>query len=312
VAGDPTDRRPVGGSAARVLSVARPPAANWRAYAALAPKAVLLARTRARRRQLWVTPIAVTGSVGKTTTKDLVAAALATVGPTAALQGGNNRGRALIRAVASTRERHTFLVQEVGVADSGPGSLDELLWALEPRVTVVTAIRSDHGPAFGGQDGIAREKTKAVAVLPAFGLAVLNADDPRVRAMAGVARCRVVFAGRAEDADVRIVDARLTPGATLQVRLVDRGEEHAIETRLIGLHWATAVALAFTAATRLGADPERASRAIAGCHRAGTGSSSCALPAEAASSPTRRRARRPRGRPRSRRSWPSPRGGGSP
>jgi UDP-N-acetylmuramoyl-tripeptide--D-alanyl-D-alanine ligase len=74
-----------------------------------------------------------------------------------------------------------------------------------------------------------------------------------------------VFAGRAEDADVRIVDARLTPEATLIVRLEDREKEHTLSTQLIGLHWETAVALAFAAATRLGADPERAARAIAEC-----------------------------------------------
>lgn len=110
-----------------------------------------------------------------------------------------------------------------GVADSGPRSLDELLWALEPRVAVVTAIRSDHGPAFGGRlDEAAREKAKAVAVLPGTGLAVLNADDQRGLAMESLARCRVVLAGRAEDADVRILDARLTPDARLVVRLEDR------------------------------------------------------------------------------------------
>jgi len=248
-----------------VASVVRPPDDSFRAHAALAPKAIVLAYARTRRRRLPALPIAVTGSVGKTTTKDLLVAALRTIGPTAGLRGGLNRAWGLAQTIAGADRHARFLVQEIGVAGSGPGSLDELLWALEPRVSIVTAARSDHVAGLGGPDGAAREKVKAVTVLPETGLAVLNADDPRIRAMATSARCRVVLAGRAEDADVRIVAARLGPDARLVVRLADGGDEHTVTTRLVGLHWETAVALAFAAATRLGADPARAGLAIGSC-----------------------------------------------
>jgi len=190
----PNRERAVGGSPLRVITVARPPAPDARAYAALAPKAAVLAFTRSRRR-LSAVPIAVTGSVGKTT-KDLLAAALRTVGPTAALEDDHSRAGGLVRAVAGENRRTRFLVQELGAAGSGAGSLDELLWALEPEVAVVTTIRSDHHAGLGGPEGAAREKAKSVACLPGSGLAVLNADDPRVRGMTGTARCRVVLAGR--------------------------------------------------------------------------------------------------------------------
>ena len=207
-------------------------------------------------------PIAVTGSVGKTTTTDLLGAALRTIGPTVALEHGPNRASGLAHAVAAAGPETRFLVQEIGVASSGAGSLDELLWALEPRAALITNARSDHLSALGGPDGAAREKVKAVKALPATGLAVLNADDPRIRAMATAAPCRVVLAGRADDAEVRVVETTLGPDGRLVARLAADGAEHVLSTQLVGPHWETAVVLAFAAAIRLGADPAAAARAI--------------------------------------------------
>ena len=129
VAARRTGRGTVGGSPLRVLAVARPPARDARAYAALAPKAAVLAYTRSRRRRLRAVPIAVTGSVGKTTTKDLLVAGLRTLGPTAALEDDHNRAWGLARAGAGAgADRRTrLLLQELGAAASGAGSLDELL-----------------------------------------------------------------------------------------------------------------------------------------------------------------------------------------
>jgi UDP-N-acetylmuramoyl-tripeptide--D-alanyl-D-alanine ligase len=241
----------------------RPPSRHLRAYAALAPKAAVLARARSRRRRLQALPVAVTGSVGKTTTTQLLTAALRTAGPTVTPATGSNRARGLAEAVGASDRQTRFIVQEVGAAGAGAGTLDEILWALEPRLAVVTAVRSDHLPGFGSLDAIAREKAKAVAALPGDGVAVLNADDPRVRAMRRTASCGVVLAGRAEDADVRIAAAAADVEGRLVVSLADGDDEHTISTRLIGTHWATAVALAFAAATRLGADPAAVVEALA-------------------------------------------------
>lgn len=246
----------------RAFAVVRPPRRHWRAYAALAPKAIVLAHTRARRRALTAVSIAVTGSVGKTTTKDLLKAALLTTGPTVGLETGANRADALVEAVRSADRGTRFIVQEVGLAGAGAGTLDEILWTLEPRVSVVTTVRSDHFPGLDGLEGIAREKIKAVAVLPREGLAVLNADDPRTRAMAAAAGCRVVLVGKAEDADVRIAAAERDEDGRLVVRLRDGDGEWLLRTQLLGIHWATAVALAFATATRLGAEPDRVVAAL--------------------------------------------------
>jgi UDP-N-acetylmuramoyl-tripeptide--D-alanyl-D-alanine ligase len=257
----PTSERPVGGSTASILRFSRPQKGTWRAYAAVGPKTVLLAATRARRRRLQLLPIAVTGSVGKTTTKTLLVAALRTLGETGAEPGGRNRARGLVATVWRASRDTQFLVQEIGA--SRHGSVDELLWALEPRVAVVTTVRSDHLAGLGGPDGVAREKRKVVAVLPPDGLAVLNADDPRVRAMADAFPGRVVLAGEARDADVRIVGTRLCDDARLELTLALDEREHVVQTRLVGLHWAIDVALAVAAATSLGAEAGRALEAIA-------------------------------------------------
>ncbi len=258
----PTPGHPVGGSLLSVVSVVRPPKRRLRAYAALAPKALVLMRARTRRRGLPAVPIAITGSVGKTTTKNLLEAALATAGPTVASARGSNRARGLADTVSRSDRSTRFVVQEMGVADAGAGSLDELLWAFEPRVAVITTVLGDHQSSFASLDDLAAEKAKPVAVLPSSGLAVLNADDARVRAMADGATCRVVLVGRAGDADVRIVSAVAAPDGSLRLRLADSEAEYTLAMMLIGAHWALATALAFATATRLGADPEAVRRAL--------------------------------------------------
>jgi UDP-N-acetylmuramoyl-tripeptide--D-alanyl-D-alanine ligase len=232
-----------------------------RAYAAVVPKALLLARARRRRRRLTALPVAVTGSVGKTTTAMLLAAGLGTVGPTVRNRGGQNRAWGLVGTVGAAGSGTRFLVQEIGA--SVPGSLDELLWALEPRVTVITTVRGDHRAGLGGPEGAAAEKARALQALPNDGLAVLNADDPRVRGMGGLVRGRVVLAGRAEDADVRIVGSRLDDDGRLETTLRHDGATQVVSTRLQGLHWETAVALAFAGAVALGGRPDAVAGAIA-------------------------------------------------
>ncbi len=177
----PTPERPVGGSLLSVASVVRPPKRRLRAYAALAPKAAVLMRTRTRRRGLPAFPIAITGSVGKTTTKNLLEAALATAGPTVASARGSNRARSVADTVARSDRSTRFMVQEMGVARAGAVSLDELVWAFEPRVAVITTVLGDHQSSFANIAALAAEKAKPVAALPASGLAVLNADNAKAR-----------------------------------------------------------------------------------------------------------------------------------
>ena len=109
---------------------------------------------------------------------------------------------------------------------------------------------------------MAAEKGKLVAALPPTGLAVLNADDERVLALAARARCRVVTFGVAAGADVRAEDVAAAFPELLSFTLVHRGSRHPVQTRLVGEHWTTAVLAALATAVELGVPVERAVAAV--------------------------------------------------
>jgi UDP-N-acetylmuramoyl-tripeptide--D-alanyl-D-alanine ligase len=135
----------------------------------------------------------ITGSSGKTTTKDLAAQLVERLGPTIAPAGSFNNefGHPLtvLRADSSTR----YLVLELSAR--GPGHIAYLCGIAPPRYGVVLNIGHAHAGEFGGLDQVARAKGELVEALPAEGVAILNADDPRVLAMAGRTAARIVTFG---------------------------------------------------------------------------------------------------------------------
>ena len=139
-----------------------------------------------------------TGSSGKTTTKDLAAQLIERLGPTIAPAGSFNNefGHPLtvLRADASTR----YLVLELSAR--GPGHIAYLCRIAPPRYGVVLNVGHAHAGEFGGLDQVARAKGELVEALPADGAAILNADDPRVLAMAARSAARVVTFGRHDPA----------------------------------------------------------------------------------------------------------------
>jgi UDP-N-acetylmuramyl pentapeptide synthase len=217
---------------------------------------------RANRRRLrGTTFVGVTGSAGKTTTKNLLAAVLGCGGPVVASPGTANRGWSVLKTLLRTRAAHRYCVQEVAAFQ--PGSLDELLWALEPDVAVVTAVGTDHYSHFRGPEAVAAEKEKLVAALPSSGLAVLNADDARVRAMAGPTNARVVLYGVSADADVRAEEVQADWPTPLRFTLVYRDRRYPVETRLLGRVWTTAVLAALATGISLDIPLEKAILAVA-------------------------------------------------
>jgi len=212
---------------------------------------VLLPLARARRRQLGSTlVVGITGSSGKTTTKRLVAAVLASRFPGRASDGTFNRWIQLVRVLARARSSDRYLVQEIGAR--GRGSLDQLVWTLEPDVGVVVSVGSEHRSGFDSIEETAREKAKLVAALPPGGLAVLNADDARVRAMAAGTRARTALVGRAEDADLRAENVAAAWPQPLRFDLRAGDERLPVETRLHGEHWVPAVLAALAVGREAG------------------------------------------------------------
>ena len=169
-------------------------------------------------RSLDLAVVGITGSSGKTSTKDLLGAVLATAGPTVAPVGSYNSEVGVPLTVCRVTPDTRYLVVEMGAR--GVGHIAYLAEMAPPRIGVVLNVGTAHVGEFGSREAIARAKSELPAVLPAAGgVAVLNADDPAVRAMAEVTAARVVLVGEADDAAVRatevILDAAGRPRFTL-------------------------------------------------------------------------------------------------
>ncbi|MFD1831999.1 MULTISPECIES: UDP-N-acetylmuramoyl-tripeptide--D-alanyl-D-alanine ligase [Streptomyces] len=162
--------------------------------------------------RLGATVVALTGSAGKTSTKDLIAQLLQRHGPTVWTPGSLNNEIGLPLTALSAEEGTRHLVLEMGAR--GIGHIRYLTGLTPPRIGVVLNVGSAHIGEFGGREQIALAKGELVESLPPAeegGIAVLNADDPLVRAMRARTDARIVLFGESEDAAVRAENVRLTP-----------------------------------------------------------------------------------------------------
>jgi len=229
--------RPVGGPALIVPDVP----------AALAS----LARAVVDRRP-GLTIAAITGSSGKTTTKDLAAQLIETLGPTVSPQSSFNNeiGHPLtvLRVTGETR----YLVAEMSAR--GPGHIAALCQVSPPRLGVVLCVGHAHAGVFGSIDDVARAKSELPAALPADGVALLNADDPRVAAMAGVTAAKVVTFGRSAGADVRATDVLLGEDGRAGFTLHTGADSARVRLRLPGEHNVSNALAAAALAGQLGMD----------------------------------------------------------
>jgi UDP-N-acetylmuramoyl-tripeptide--D-alanyl-D-alanine ligase len=196
--------------------------------------------------------VGITGSNGKTTTKNFLARILADEGETIApINSYNNEVGApvtMLRVTESTR----FLVSEFGAA--GPGSIARLAGLVEPDVAVVLMVGLAHAGGFGGIEETAKAKAELVAAARASGTAVLNVDDARVAAMRELADSRgmtVVGFGHGPAAQVRAHDIEVTADGTTCVIEV-AGERLPLRLRVLGAHHVTNALAAIAAATVLG------------------------------------------------------------
>ncbi|MDO8209587.1 UDP-N-acetylmuramoyl-tripeptide--D-alanyl-D-alanine ligase [Conexibacter sp. CPCC 206217] len=188
--------------------------------------------------------IGITGSVGKTTTKDLLAGCLASTFCTAASERSFNNELGLPLTLLNASDAARWAVLEMGARRVG--DIKRLADVARPDVGVVTSVEMAHVEYFGDLDGVARAKGELPAALPASGLAVLNFDDPRVRAMASLSASPVLGYAVGADADVRADDIALDRDLRARFRLSSPWGR--TEVRL-ALHGAQQIPNALAAAT---------------------------------------------------------------
>ncbi|MDQ1011337.1 UDP-N-acetylmuramoyl-tripeptide--D-alanyl-D-alanine ligase [Streptomyces sp. V4I23] len=152
--------------------------------------------------------VALTGSAGKTSTKDLIAQVLQRKAPTVWTPGSLNNEIGLPLTALTATEETQHLVLEMGAR--GIGHIRYLAGLTPPRIGLVLNVGTAHIGEFGGREQIAQAKGELVESLPKDGVAVLNADDPLVRAMSSRTEARVLLFGEAADAAVRAENVRLT------------------------------------------------------------------------------------------------------
>ena len=180
--------------------------------------------------------VAVTGSNGKTTTKDMVASVLAQKWRTLKTEGNFNNRIGVPHTLFRLTGRHQAAVIEMGVDQRGQTT--RLCEIVRPTIGIITNIGPDHLEFFGSMEGSAQAKAELLDLLPANGTAILNADDPYFDYLASRARCRVVSFGMSDKADVRAThvttDAR--KGTGFRLWLPGKGRQTPVTIKVHGMH----------------------------------------------------------------------------
>ena len=212
-----------------------------------------------------LTVVGVTGSSGKTSTKDLIAQVLEPLGATIAPPGSfnNELGHPWTALRADHDTRH--LVLELSAR--GPGHIRALCETAPPRIGVVLNVGTAHLGEFGSREGIAATKGELPEALPVDGVAVLNADDPLVAAMAGRTKARVVLVGEHPEAQVRAVNVELDDHARATFTIVTSRGERRVTLGLHGHHHVGNALAAAAVGLELGATLDQVADGLEGAQR---------------------------------------------
>ncbi|WP_328917148.1 MULTISPECIES: UDP-N-acetylmuramoyl-tripeptide--D-alanyl-D-alanine ligase [unclassified Streptomyces] len=207
-----------------------------------------------------VTVIGLTGSAGKTSTKDLIAQVLPELGETIATVKSFNGEIGMPLTVTHLDQGVRYLVLEMGAR--GIGHITHLTRIAPPTVGLVLNVGTAHVGEFGGREQIAQAKGELVEALPADGLAVLNADDPLVAAMVSRTSARVLTFGVGYDADVRALDVALDSLGRASFTLTAAGTRARVDLSLHGAHHVSNALGAAAVAIGLGAGVEKTAAAL--------------------------------------------------
>jgi UDP-N-acetylmuramoyl-tripeptide--D-alanyl-D-alanine ligase len=178
--------------------------------------------------------VGVTGSSGKTSTKDLIAAVLRPLGEVVAPPGSFNNELGMPWTVLRATRDTAYLVLEMSARH--PGNIASLAAIARPSIAVVLNVGTAHLGEFGSREAIAATKSELVQAVPSWGVAVLNADDPVVAAMANKTEARVVRVGRTESADLRAENVELDDLARPRFTLIAGSDQIEVALAVHGEH----------------------------------------------------------------------------
>jgi UDP-N-acetylmuramoyl-tripeptide--D-alanyl-D-alanine ligase len=226
--------------------------------------AALQALGRAARRRSGATFLAVTGSVGKTGTKEMLRLALGTRGATYASAGNLNNQWGVPLSLANMPRDGAFAVFELGMNHAG--EIGPLSRQVRPRTAIVTTVEPAHLEFFASVEAIADAKAEIFEGMDARGLAILNRDNAHFARLARAAAAqgvgRVIGFGRHAEAAARLVDCTLGAAAS-EVDADILGERVAYRLHMPGAHWALNSVAVLAAAKSVGADLAAAASALA-------------------------------------------------
>ena len=204
--------------------------------------------------------VAITGSVGKTTTKEMLRQILMTQGPTHAATASYNNHWGLPLTLARTPPDADFCIAEIGM--NHPGEIEPLARVARPHVALITTIEKAHIGYLGSIEAIAGEKASILRGLEPNGVAVLPADTPMLDQLVEAARtARVVTFGTGTDADARLLSVETSANGTLALLLVS-GDTVSLRMPAPGRHMALNALAAIATAAVMDVPPAAAAAAL--------------------------------------------------
>ena len=204
--------------------------------------------------------IGITGSVGKTTTKDMVAAVLGMKYKVLKTEGNMNSREGMPLTLLRLNSSHEIAVIEMGMSQAG--EIDYLSSVARPDVAVITNIGDAHIENLGSRENILKAKCEMFAHLKPGGAAILNADDELLATLKGTLPFETVLYGSAEQADYRAKDICSGEGASIRCTAVTPQGEYEMEIPALGQHMIYPATTAAAVGARFGLTPEQIKKGI--------------------------------------------------
>ncbi|NMO15505.1 UDP-N-acetylmuramoyl-tripeptide--D-alanyl-D-alanine ligase [Pyxidicoccus fallax] len=215
---------------------------------------------RHHRMRFTIPVCAVGGSNGKTTTKEMVGAILATRGPALKTEGNLNNEVGVPLTLFRLDSTHVAAVIEVGM--NRPGEIERLTRVVRPAAGVITVVQPEHLEGLGSLEGVAEAEGEMFRELGPDATVVVNVDDPLIPAQAARSRAKRLTFGRAEGADVRLVGVETKGRDGMVATVRHAGRDWPVRLHFIGPHNAQNATAAFALALALGYSPEECVRGL--------------------------------------------------